>query len=458
LAPLARLGWINLKPTILYLEQQSWRAGAQRVLQEVLGALRDFGPLVAFPEDGPFAADIRKLGVETLFYPLGRYRSGAKSFGDMAAFPHRSIRCALYLAGIIRQRRVNLIYINGPRCLWAGALAGRLTGVPTLFHLHMTPTRPVDRLVLALGARRVTKIVACSESAAAGLGEGDPALARKLEVIYNPIRHWPAAPAPTLPEPWVDLPAAGHRVSGRRPLVGVVGRITSIKGQHVALGATAELIRRGLNPLVVFVGAADPHCPADDSYLRALQEKASRLGMAANVWWAGYQENPGPFYKIFDLLVIPTTATEGLPMVALEAMSCGVPVIGSDVRGITEIVRHGYNGYLVPPEDEGALAARLEQVLGDPHLRSHLGEGAAATVRGAGSAAGDASANAGAGASGNDRFSIEGFGGALRRVVAELCAPLRAPEPEPIRVSQWSSASNAANPSAGSEAATRVRP
>ena len=119
-----------MKPPILFLEQQGTRAGAQRVLAEAVLALEDEClPLVAFPEDGPFAAELRRRGIETLLYPLGHYSSGAKSLADMLAFPPRSLYCGLQLARTISRRQVQLVYINGPRCLLAGVLAARLVPV-----------------------------------------------------------------------------------------------------------------------------------------------------------------------------------------------------------------------------------------------------------------------------------------------------------------------------------------
>ncbi|MGH9353177.1 MAG: glycosyltransferase, partial [Terriglobia bacterium] len=130
-----------MKPVILFLGQQSRQEGAERVLDEVLYALAgEFAPLVALPEDGPFADTLRARGIETFLFPLGRYHAGRKSLSDVTTFPFRSARCALWLARVIRRRRAGLVYINGPRCLWAGALAARLTGRPSLFHLHMTMT------------------------------------------------------------------------------------------------------------------------------------------------------------------------------------------------------------------------------------------------------------------------------------------------------------------------------
>ena len=381
------------------------------MLEEVLAALaNDFRPLVAFPEDGPFVEDIRQRGFETLLIPLGRYRSGRKSLTEIALFPWRSARSARLLTRTVRQRGVKLIYINGPRGLWAGALAGRLTGVPTLFHLHLTLTRRFDRLAAQLAARHVTRVVACSQAAAGAFHQGDPALGAELEVIYNPARTWPSAPPPEWPQVTVQQEVVHHQCADRPgsssppqgPVIGVVGRITPAKGQHVMVEAAGQLVRHGLSPRVVFVGATDPHHRDDEAYLRSLRATARTLGVEPNLWWAGYQENPGPFYKAFDVLVIPSVGEEGMPMAALEAFECGVPVIGSDVPGIAEIVRDGHNGFLVPPGDDSFLADRLEQVLSNPRLHSDLRAGALATV--------------------DSRFSPAGFGATIRRVVRELCA------------------------------------
>jgi glycosyltransferase involved in cell wall biosynthesis len=386
-----------MKPIILFLGQQSWRAGAERVLEEVLCAVeRSFTPLVALPEPGPFAEAVRARGVETLFFPLGRYRSGPKSMTDMAAFPYRSARCAWWVARVIRERRVNLVYINGPRWLWAGALAARLTGTPSLFHLHMTLTRRADHFVTALGCRHVTKIVACSRTAAGALLRDKASLDRRLEVIYNPVRSFPPAAGLT----WPCSGPMGSGESAAQPIIGVVGRITPSKGQHVALGALARLVQGGLNARLVLVGAPDPHSTEDKTYRASLESSTRALGLEGRVWLPGYQENPGPFYRAFDVVVIPTVISEGLPLVALEAMQAGVPVVGSAVGGIPEIVQDGRNGFLVPPGDENAVSGRLEQLLTNPGLRRLLHSGALATI--------------------DSRFSVAAFHGAINRAVCEL--------------------------------------
>ena len=396
-----------MRPPILFLEQQSTRAGAQRVLDEVLRAIQpDFEPLVAFPDDGPYVRELRDRNIETLTYPLGRYRSGPKSLADMLAFPFRSLESALALRDLVRRRNVGLIYLNGPRTLAAGVLLARLTHRPSLFHLHMTLTRRADTLLATRAARYATRIVACSQTGAAALVRNNNELAAKTVVVYNPV---PKAPT------GLPLPARGEpgfrrgRSIGSQAVIGLVGRVTPGKGHHVLLEAAALLVQRGLNFRLVLVGAPDPGSVEDAAYLEKLKQSARRLGIERLVEWAGYQADPDPYYRTFDVLAMPSIVREGLGMVAIEAMQWGVPVVGSRLGGILEIVRDGENGLLFTPGDPSSLAASLERVLTDDVLRERLEAGARPSV--------------------DDRFSVETFRSKIRQILFELCpVPGAAPD------------------------------
>jgi glycosyltransferase involved in cell wall biosynthesis len=388
-----------MKPPVLFLDQTSSWGGAQRVLEVVLGALeRDFLPLVALPEDGPFANELRRGGIETLTLPLGRYRSGRKTLADMMKFPAQSLHCGVRLAQTIRRRNIRLVYINGPRCLLAGVFAARLTGRPSLFHLHLTMTRITEFFVAELAAPQATKIVACCKAAARVLLERRGDLARRLEIIYNPVRALVSGAA-------LSREREAHSASlmnSAHPVVGVVGRICPQKGQHIMLGAAARLRRRGRNFRVVFLGAPREDSPEDAAYARFLKSFARQRGLEEIIEWSGYQLDPNPYYATFHVLVVPSapTSTEGLPLAALEAMQWGIPVIGSRIGGIPEIVRDEVNGFLVPPDEE-ALADSLERVLGDCRLRSRLELGAQQTI--------------------DSRFSVETFSSSIHNVVSQLC-------------------------------------
>jgi len=389
---------------ILFLEQQTTRAGGQRVLDEVLCSLApEFAPLVAFPEDGPYVDELRHRSIETLTYPLGRYRSGAKSLADLLAFPLRSVHCAYQLADVIRQRDVRLVYINGPRTLVAGVLAARLTGLPSLFHLHMTMIRGADVFVATRAACRATKIIACSETAAAALLEHDRRLEKRTQVIYSPVRK----PGRSRSFESPDNPASGVIAASAAgaTVLGLVGRTTPGKGHHVLLEAAARLIERGRDVHLVIVGAPDANSAEDAAYLARLKELARGLGLESRIRWTGYQVDPDPYYRTFDVLVMPSTVREGLGLVALEAMQWGVPVVGSRLGGILEIVKDGVNGLLFTAGDSTALAETLERLLADSALSARLQAGARVSV--------------------DERFWVETFRARIREVLFELCPSAR---------------------------------
>jgi glycosyltransferase involved in cell wall biosynthesis len=399
-----------MKKAILFLEQQSWLSGGQRMLQTVLDTLvEEYEPVVAFPADGPFRRKLAERNIETLTVPLGFYQTGTKSRSEMLAFAGRSLLCALKLVTVIRRRDIELVYINGPRCLAAGVLAARLTGRPSLFHLHLTLTRRAEIFLVTRLAHHVSTILACSEASAASLVNADQRLASKTHVLYNPV-------AERVGE--VSSVTEGQRPSSNPSVfsLGVVGRITKPKGQRVFLNALGRLSPELKNRIrVIFVGAPSPDDREDLNYKQRLEECAVQFNLQTKVEWAGYQKTVSPFYRAMDALVHPSLVQSGeaMPLAVLEALQHGVPVIASRTGGIPEVVRHGANGLLVPPGDEVALARALERFLRDASLRARLRTGAQSNL--------------------DDRFSLENFNSKVHEQIWELCSAHNSPKPKVIR-------------------------
>jgi glycosyltransferase involved in cell wall biosynthesis len=385
----------TMKQSILFLEQQSWKGGAQQVLLSVLDALREgFRPIVAFPDDGAFRSQLQDRGIETLTYPLGAYRPGKKSWGEIFSFAWRSLMCTVKLTRIILARNVCMVYINGPRCLPSGVLAACLARRPALFHLHIILTRSADILLVAWFARLASKVVACSNAAAGSLLKARPSLRSKTKVLYNP--------APKAPQEIVPFPERPHA----HLTIGIVGRITEGKGHHVLIDAVSKLdpkIRKSCR--LVIIGAPAPKSPEDDSYFARLKAHAKTLGIEEQIFWAGYQDDMQPYYQSMDVLVVPSVGTEGLPLVVLEAMQRGIPVIATNTGGISEIVEHEVNGLVVPPGNAGEMTGALSRMLSSPILYQRLSAGARVTLDG--------------------RFSLELFSLAMKSFALELCPPAR---------------------------------
>jgi D-inositol-3-phosphate glycosyltransferase len=154
-----------------------------------------------------------------------------------------------------------------------------------------------------------------------------------------------------------------------------VGRLAPIKGLETLLRALAAAKANGLGGsdvrLVVVGGDKDERW---DRERTALRELAAALGVGRWVDFRGPQPQATlpDYYAAADLCVMPSLY-ESFGMVALEAMACGVPVIGSRVGGLTETVQDDVTGVLVPEGDTAALAAAIAGLLPDRERRRRLG-------------------------------------------------------------------------------------
>ena len=172
-------------------------------------------------------------------------------------------------------------------------------------------------------------------------------------------------PAQFTPSP---LPAA------RRLLF--VGRLYPVKGPDLAIRAMRELRDRGHHDVsLTLIGAGD------DDYARSLQQEVEAFGLSRMVTFGGkvlHDDLPALFPPAFA--VVMPSRYDTFPLVALEAMASGRPLVAARVGGLPEIVTDGRDGLLVAPEDPRALADGIEQLLKDPGFAQSLGRAARESV------------------------------------------------------------------------------
>jgi teichuronic acid biosynthesis glycosyltransferase TuaC len=115
---------------------------------------------------------------------------------------------------------------------------------------------------------------------------------------------------------------------------------------------------------------------------KLVEDRIKELGISQNIKLAGFvpDEQLPLYYDAADIFMLPSASGEGLPLVLLEAMACGVPVIATKVGGTPEIVNHMKNGVLVPPIDTEAMAEATSKLLSEEKLRTTIGEEARRNV------------------------------------------------------------------------------
>jgi glycosyltransferase involved in cell wall biosynthesis len=152
-----------------------------------------------------------------------------------------------------------------------------------------------------------------------------------------------------------------------------VGRLSREKAHRDLLHAAALLRERyPALPFRVVVAGDGPE-------RSALQKARNRLGLGAEVIFAGHQENIGPYYGMARVLALPSH-TEGSPNVVLESMASGLPVAATAVGGVPEIVQDGVTGLLVAPGDPAAMADAIARLVREPELAGRLASAARTRV------------------------------------------------------------------------------
>jgi glycosyltransferase involved in cell wall biosynthesis len=148
---------------------------------------------------------------------------------------------------------------------------------------------------------------------------------------------------------------------------GFVGRITAIKGLHVLIEAFLLLPDNNRAELIIY-GDVDEN---SQPYKQILQNKVAHL---PNVKFAGPIENANiaEAFRHMDMLVFPSISPENSPIVVLEAQAHGLPVISSDIRGVSDIIRHEVNGLIFTNHNAKDLAAQMARCLNSPELVTRL--------------------------------------------------------------------------------------
>ena len=154
--------------------------------------------------------------------------------------------------------------------------------------------------------------------------------------------------------------------------IGWAGRLTAIKRPHDLVRTLAALRQLGTRASLVIVG--------DGPERESVETLARELGVMESCRFLGYRRDMSRWYSTFDAFVL-TSENEGTPVVAIEALASGCPVVATDAGGTATVVRHGESGYLAPIGDTAALAAHLYDLASSRELTHRLGSTGAADVR-----------------------------------------------------------------------------
>lgn len=298
---------------------------------------------------------------------LVRATAGSLNFlgGGLAIFPKVAhVARLMEDEGVVH---VHCHFANHPAA--AGFVISRLTGLPYSFTAHGSDLHK-ERRMLPEKVRQAAFVATISEyNRRLIVDECGDDVAGKVHIVRAGVDTEVFAPAP-------------RDADGARPLeIVCVGTLQEVKGQKHLVDACARLAQAGVDFRCRLVGEGPDR--------EMLAARIAEAGLEDRVELLGARTRPEVAAELrrADVFVAPSVPTkegkrEGIPVVLMEAMSSGVPVVSSRLSGIPELVEDGVGGLLTPPGDAVALAAALQTLAADPVLRRRLGRGARERVVG----------------------------------------------------------------------------
>lgn len=155
-------------------------------------------------------------------------------------------------------------------------------------------------------------------------------------------------------------------------LIGMVANLRPEKNHKVMISAFSKLCESLNDSHLVLVGL--------DCMCGEIQRYAATTGLSDKIHFLGPREDVADLLNIMDVFCLPSVY-EGLPLTILEAMACGVPVVGSNVMGINEVITDNENGLLFFPGDVTMLAEKITMIIRNDLLRIRLQEAGLAYVK-----------------------------------------------------------------------------
>jgi len=341
------------KPTILHTEaSDGWGGQEIRIISEMQGMRqRGYTVILAAPEHSLIYERALRDGFDA--YPV---RMDKSSF----------VTAVWRVAGLIRERGVSLINTHSSRDSWIGSIAGRVSGVPVIRTRHISSKlngNPLTRLVYnQLSDAIITTGLFIREQ-----------LIREVGVVPDKVLSIPTG---------MDVErferADGERV--RRSLgigpgekvLGIAAVLRSWKGHDFVIMAMPEILSAFPGTRLVLAGEGPRRVN--------IEGLVHKLGIEQNVLLLGHREDIARVIKSFDISILASYASEGVPQFLLQSMAAAKPVIGTSTGGIPEVITHGVNGFVVEPRNPDAIASAVKELLGDPERMKRMGEAGHRTV------------------------------------------------------------------------------
>jgi glycosyltransferase involved in cell wall biosynthesis len=337
--------------TILHLTETSEPGGSETVLAYIAANLDPdrYRSRICLLHEGWLTNHLRELELE--------YQIIENRHSYDPGFLMRLLR-------LIRREKIDLVHSHEFMMNVYGAIAAKLRGIPMIGTVHgkvyFTEKKP-RLLAYKLAFRICSRMIAVSEDLKEYLIESiNLEKPGKVLTIYNGIDLTRFAVGG-----YPDDVARELSIEPGTVVAGSVGSLFEVKGFEYLLRAAKKVKTAIPKFRLLIVGEGRQEEP--------LKQLAETLGLRDAVDFMGFRKDVPRLLNLLDIYVC-SSISEGLSLSILEAMASGKPIVATSVGGNPELVVDGQNGFLVPPEDPGALSERVIDLARDEKLRLSMGK------------------------------------------------------------------------------------
>jgi glycosyltransferase involved in cell wall biosynthesis len=349
--------------------------GSSKVLLQAVTALKARGHkvCVVVSENGPLTQALALEGIETKIIRLGILR---RRYLNVLGLVNRAgvlTRAFFALKKLCKQNQIDIIYTNTAPVIIGGILS-KFTGIKNVWHLHeiLEPSSFMHRFFGWIINATAQKVIVVSDAVYNNwAGRID---ASKMVKVYNGFE---------ASDINVDVNVGANASASLREqlnlndntlLVGMVGRVNLIKGQFYFIQIAAAAKAAGHSCHFVIIG--DAYKGYEYLYPQ-LESQIAELGLQNSITNLYYQPNAAALIQQLDIFVLPSIKPDSFPVVILEAMAAGKPIIATNQGGAQEQIDDCVTGFLVPINDATIAAQKLGVLVNNPDMCTRMGQAGA---------------------------------------------------------------------------------
>lgn len=266
-----------------------------------------------------------------------------------------SFRFVRPLRRLMQEQQVDIIHLRSRFPAWIARFAWK--GLPMDTRPHWVSTVHGLHSVSSYSAivSKGERVIAVSDTVKQYVLDNYPDTPKEhIEVIYRGVDRAAFPHGFQPPASWLDEWRKQHPQLKDQQVLTLAGRITRLKGHAAFIEMISGLLEQGLNVHGLIVGDEDPRRKA---YAQEMRDKVQRMGLSEHVSFIGHRSDIREIYAISSLVFSLSSKPESFGRTVVEALSMGVPVIGWNHGGVSEILGHLYPQGAVPLADAEKLLA-----------------------------------------------------------------------------------------------------